>query len=55
MDRPLEMEAYVMDESGQNIVVVDAPSNLGLAPPRPGAEPGCQGLASALRDRGIVR
>ena len=43
-----------MDEQGRRIVVVDAPSNLGLAPPRPGAEPGCRGLASALRDQGIV-
>ncbi len=43
-----------MDEQGRSIVVVDAPSNLGLAPPRPGAEPGCRGLASALRDQGIV-
>ncbi len=52
--RPLESEAYVMDEKDRSIVVVDAPSNLGLAPPRPGAEPGCRGLASALRDRGIL-
>ena len=43
-----------MDEQGRRIVVVDAPSNLGLAPPRPGAEPGCRGLGSALRNRGIV-
>ena len=43
-----------MDEQNRRIVVVDAPSNLGLAPPRPGAEPGCRGLASALRNRGIV-
>ena len=43
-----------MDEKDRTIVVVDAPSNLGLAPPRPGAEPGCRGLASALRDRGIL-
>ena len=34
--------------------MVDAPSNLGLAPPRPGAEPGCRGLASALRGRDIL-
>jgi arginase len=43
-----------MDERGRSIVVVDAPSNLGLAPPRPGAEPGCRGLASALRGRDIL-
>ena len=53
-NRPLESEAYVMDEKDRSIVVLDAPSNLGLAPPRPGAEPGCRGLASALRDRGIL-
>jgi arginase len=51
---PLESEANVMDEQGRRIVVVDAPSNLGLAPPRPGAEPGCRGLASPLTDQGIV-
>jgi arginase len=43
-----------MDETRRSIVVVDAPSNLGLAPPRPGAEPGCRGLASALRGRDIL-
>ena len=43
-----------MDKEDRSIVVVDAPSNLGLAPPRPGSEPGCRLLASALRDRGIV-
>src|ERR671917_2240958 len=53
-NRPLESEAYVMDEKDRSIVVLDAPSNLGLAPPRPGVEPGCRGLASALRNRGIV-
>lgn len=36
------------------IAVLDAPSNLGLRPPRPGAEPGCKGLARALRARGVV-
>jgi arginase len=34
--------------------VLDAPSNLGLRPPRPGAEPGCKKLAGALRGQGIV-
>jgi arginase len=43
-----------MDETRRSIVVVDAPSNLGLAPPRPGAEPGCRGLASALRGRDLL-
>jgi arginase len=36
------------------IAVLDAPSNLGLRPPRPGAEPGCKKLAGALREQGIV-
>ncbi|WP_151774009.1 arginase family protein [Streptomyces abyssomicinicus] len=39
----------------RNIVVVDAPSNLGLRPPAPGTVPGCHKLAGALRDNGIVR
>ncbi|WP_256106035.1 arginase family protein [Streptomyces sp. ODS05-4] len=39
----------------RNIVVLDAPSNLGLRPPAPGAVPGCHKLAGALRDNGIVR
>ncbi|MFD4113149.1 arginase family protein [Streptomyces niveus] len=39
----------------RNIVVIDAPSNLGLRPPAPGAVPGCYKLAGALREQGIVR
>jgi arginase len=39
---------------GLCVVVVDAPSNLGLSPPGEGKEPGVRGLASALRERGIV-
>jgi arginase len=39
---------------GLSVVVVDAPSNLGLSPPGEGREPGVRGLASALRERGIV-
>jgi arginase len=35
-------------------VVLDAPSNLGLRPPRPGAEPGVRGLAHALREHDLV-
>jgi arginase len=38
----------------QRIVVVDAPSNLGLSPPSPGAIPGCWRLAEVLRQQGIV-
>ncbi|GAA3387151.1 arginase family protein [Streptomyces roseoviridis] len=39
----------------RNIVIVDAPSNLGLRPPAPGTVPGCHKLAGALRENGIVR
>ncbi|QES44779.1 MULTISPECIES: arginase family protein [Streptomyces] len=39
----------------RNIVLVDAPSNLGLRPPAPGTVPGCHKLAGALRERGILR
>ncbi|MEV7288869.1 arginase family protein [Streptomyces sp. NPDC093252] len=37
------------------LVVVDAPSNLGLRPPAPGTVPGCYKLAGALREQRIVR
>jgi arginase len=36
------------------IAVLDAPSNLGLRPPRPGAEPGVRHLAAALRELDLV-
>jgi arginase len=36
------------------LVVIDAPSNLGLRPPEEGVAPGVYKLAGALRDRGIV-
>ncbi|GCE23628.1 arginase family protein [Dictyobacter kobayashii] len=36
------------------IVVLDAPSNLGLRPPEPGLVPGVYKLAGALRDKGLV-
>ncbi len=39
----------------RNIVVVDAPSNLGLRPPLPGTVPGCYKLAGALREQRIVQ
>ncbi|MFE6131415.1 arginase family protein, partial [Streptomyces sp. NPDC056437] len=39
----------------RNIVIVDAPSNLGLRPPAPGAVPGCYKLAGALREQRIVQ
>ena len=43
-----------MAGSELSVVVVDAPSNLGLSPPEEGREPGVRGLASALRERGLV-
>jgi hypothetical protein len=41
-------------QSERNVVVVDAPSNLGLRPPSPGAIPGCWRLPEVLRQQGIV-
>ncbi|MFM9372274.1 arginase family protein [Streptomyces sp. Da 82-17] len=38
----------------RRIVVIDAPSNLGLRPPAPGAVPGCYKLAGALREQRVV-
>ncbi|MFJ9819238.1 arginase family protein [Streptomyces sp. NPDC101151] len=38
----------------RTLVVLDAPSNLGLRPPAPGTVPGCYKLAGALREQGIV-
>ncbi|WP_411080473.1 arginase family protein [Streptomyces sp. cmx-18-6] len=39
----------------RTIVVLDAPSNLGLRPPAPGTVPGCYKLAGALREQRIVQ
>lgn len=39
----------------RNIVVIDAPSNLGLRPPAPGTVPGCYKLAGAMREQRIVQ
>ena len=36
------------------VTLLDVPSNLGLRPPSPGAEPGVRGLAAALRGRGLA-
>jgi arginase len=38
----------------RKIVVIDAPTNLGLRPPAPGKEPGVKNLAAALRKTGLV-
>ncbi|MFF2776110.1 arginase family protein [Streptomyces sp. NPDC058052] len=39
----------------KKIVLVDAPSNLGLRPPAPGVVPGCYKLAGALREQDLLR
>ncbi|AXK31389.1 arginase family protein [Streptomyces armeniacus] len=39
----------------RRLVLIDAPSNLGLRPPSPGTVPGCHKLAGALRDQGLAR
>jgi arginase len=36
------------------VIVLDAPSNLGLRRPSPGVEPGARRLADALRGCGLV-
>jgi arginase len=41
--------------SKRRIVVLDAPSNLGLRPPEAGAVPGCYKLPWALRDRKLLQ
>ncbi|WP_030962845.1 arginase family protein [Streptomyces sp. NRRL S-378] len=38
----------------RTLVLLDAPSNLGLRPPAPGAVPGVYKLAGALRDHGLL-
>jgi arginase len=43
-----------MSTSEREIVVLDAPSNLGLRPPAPGAIPGVYKLAGALRDNQLL-
>jgi len=40
--------------SSRRLVILDAPSNLGLAPPYPGREPGVRKLPDALRKRGLL-
>ncbi len=43
-----------MDISERPLIVLDAPSNLGLRPPEDGAVPGCYKLPWALRDRDLL-
>lgn len=55
--------AYASDEGAtqislnkaDGIVVLDAPSNLGLRPPGPGVEPGVKGLPEAMRATGLLK
>lgn len=44
-------ESFMTDKK---LVVIDAPSNLGLRPPEDGAVPGCYKMPWALRDRGLI-
>jgi arginase len=44
----------VFGTSLPQVVVIDAPSNLGLRPPAPGVVPGVYKLAGALRDQRLV-
>ncbi|SFE44680.1 arginase [Actinacidiphila alni] len=39
----------------RRLVIIDAPSNLGLRPPAEGTVPGCYKLAGALREQGLPR
>lgn len=39
----------------RSLVLLDAPSNLGLRPPAPGVVPGVYKLAGALREQGLLR
>jgi len=41
-------------QTTRQIVVLDAPSNLGLMPPSPGSEPGVRRLPDALREHGLI-
>jgi arginase len=43
-----------MSTNERKVVVLDAPSNLGLRPPAPGAVPGVYKLAGALRDNRLL-
>lgn len=43
-----------LPESTRRLVVVDAPSNLGLRPPEDGAVPGCYKAPGVLRDAGLL-
>lgn len=44
----------VGSRADRRLVIVDAPSNLGLRPPAPGREPGVKRLAQTLRAHGLV-
>lgn len=44
---------YAMNSHDKTIVLLDAPSNLGLKPSAPGRQPGVYRLPEVLRDRGL--
>jgi len=46
--------AHAAQPKPPSIAVIDAPSNLGLRPPKPGVEPGVKYLPNALRKAGLV-
>lgn len=41
--------------NARKLIVIDAPSNLGLRPPRPGAVPGVRRMAEVLRQHGLLQ
>lgn len=45
---------YGVKHMARHIVVLDAPSNLGLMPPLPGLEPGVRKLPDALREHNLL-
>src|SRR3954463_8029614 len=52
--RTCEMVALISAQTLQRpIVLIDAPTNLGLRPPRPGVEPGAWEAPQALREAGL--
>ena len=52
-DAPLGMTDRTITTMPGTISLIDAPSNLGLAPPAPGKEPGVCRMAQTLRQLGV--
>jgi len=44
----------MVQDTRRRLVVIEAPSNLGLRPPAPGKEPGVRRMPEALRTQGLV-